>query len=95
MNPDGYTAEGKELTVGFSGGVCADYKATATESGAQVKVTVTETPWPDKICIMIAKEYHKTVQLTSRWAAGRWSARTASRSRWRSPGRGFRRPSSG
>jgi hypothetical protein len=24
---------------------------------------VTETPWPDKVCIMIAKIYHQTVQL--------------------------------
>ncbi|QJT06798.1 hypothetical protein G9272_13450 [Streptomyces asoensis] len=60
---DGYTAEGKELTVSFTGGVCGDYKATATESGGEVKVTVTETPWPDKVCILIAKEYHQTVQL--------------------------------
>ncbi|MFD9393321.1 hypothetical protein ACFWBB_22150 [Streptomyces sp. NPDC060000] len=60
---DGYTAEGKELTVSFTGGVCADYKATAAASGDEVKVTVTETPWPDKICILIAKEYHRTVHL--------------------------------
>ncbi|MDX3577793.1 hypothetical protein PV663_12755 [Streptomyces sp. FL07-04A] len=60
---DGYTAEGRELTVGFTGGVCADYKATATESKDEVKVTVTQTPWPDKVCIMIAKEYHQVVQL--------------------------------
>ncbi|MFH0176879.1 hypothetical protein [Streptomyces cacaoi] len=60
---DGYAVEGKELTVSFTGGVCGDYKATATESGDEVKVTVTETPWPDKVCILIAKEYHQTVQL--------------------------------
>ncbi|MEU1176282.1 hypothetical protein ABZ464_01290 [Streptomyces sp. NPDC005820] len=60
---DGYTAEGKELVVSFTGGVCADYEATAKESGGQVTVTVTETPWPDKVCILIAKEYHRTVQL--------------------------------
>ncbi|MFG2571822.1 hypothetical protein [Streptomyces sp. NPDC048481] len=59
----GYTVEGRELTVGFSGGVCADYKATAVESAGEVKVTVTQTPWPDKVCIMIAKEYHQVVQL--------------------------------
>jgi hypothetical protein len=28
-----------------------------------VKVTVTYTPWPDKVCIMIAKEIQKTVPL--------------------------------
>ncbi|MEH0554929.1 hypothetical protein [Streptomyces sp. B21-101] len=60
---DGYSAEGRELTVGFTGGVCADYKATATESKDAVKITVTQTPWPDKVCIMIAKEYHQVVQL--------------------------------
>ncbi|MGW7166293.1 hypothetical protein ACWGH3_13505 [Streptomyces sp. NPDC054884] len=60
---DGYSAEGRELTVAFTGGVCADYKATATESKDEVRVTVTQTPWPDKVCIMIAKEYHQVVQL--------------------------------
>ncbi|WP_329216496.1 hypothetical protein OG352_11475 [Streptomyces sp. NBC_01485] len=60
---DGYTVEGDALVVSFTGGVCADYKATAAESGGEVKVTVTETPWPDKICIMIAKQFHQTVQL--------------------------------
>ncbi|MCQ9134291.1 hypothetical protein [Streptomyces hilarionis] len=60
---DGYTVEGRELTVAFTGGVCADYKATAVETAGEVKVTVTQTPWPDKVCIMIAKEYHQVVQL--------------------------------
>ncbi|WP_420711927.1 hypothetical protein [Streptomyces sp. MMG1533] len=60
---EGYTAQGTELTVSFTGGVCADYKATASESSGEVTVTVTETPWPDKVCIMIAKVYHQTVQL--------------------------------
>lgn len=60
---DGYTVEGRELIVSYTGGVCGDYKATAVESGDEVKVTVTETPWPDKICILIAKQYHQTVVL--------------------------------
>ncbi|WP_210576200.1 hypothetical protein [Streptomyces sp. GESEQ-4] len=59
----GYTAEGSELTVAFTGGVCADYEATATEDGDKVTVTVTEKPWTGKVCIMIAKEYHRLVQL--------------------------------
>ncbi|MGW1036930.1 hypothetical protein ACWD4Z_32595 [Streptomyces antibioticus] len=63
---DGYTAEGDELVVSFTGGVCGDYAATAVESGGQVKVTVTETPWKDKVCIMIAKEFHETVRLDER-----------------------------
>ncbi|MDQ0580532.1 hypothetical protein [Streptomyces rishiriensis] len=60
---DGYTVEGDELVVSFTGGVCGDYKATATESGDEVKVTVTETPWKGKVCILIAEEYHQTVHL--------------------------------
>ncbi|MEU1517721.1 hypothetical protein ABZ490_37205 [Streptomyces sp. NPDC005811] len=60
---DGYTAEGDELVVSFTGGVCADYAASAKESDGQVTVTVTETPWPDKVCILIAKQYHETVRL--------------------------------
>ncbi|MEV8591832.1 hypothetical protein [Streptomyces sp. NPDC052012] len=63
VDVQGYTAEGGELTVVFSGGVCADYDVRADESGDRVKVTVTETPWPGKVCIMIAKQYQKTVQL--------------------------------
>lgn len=60
---DGYTAEGDELVVGFTGGVCSDYRATAVESGDRVEVTVTETPWPDTVCIKIAKFFHRTVRL--------------------------------
>ncbi|WP_259294422.1 hypothetical protein [Streptomyces canus] len=60
---DGYTAEGNELTVSFTGGVCGDYAAMASESKDEVKVSVTYTPWPDKVCIMIAKEMQKTVPL--------------------------------
>ena len=60
---DGYRAEGAELTVTFTGGVCADYDVKASEKGDEVTVTVTSTPWPDKICIMIAKQFQKTVQL--------------------------------
>ncbi len=60
---DGYTADGKELTVAFTGGVCADYKVTASESEDEVTVRVTETSHPEKVCILIAKIFHKTVQL--------------------------------
>ncbi|MEZ3178431.1 hypothetical protein KYY02_06855 [Streptomyces pimonensis] len=60
---EGYTAEGAELTVTFTGGVCADYEATARADGDRVTVRVTETPWPDKVCILIAKQYQQTVQL--------------------------------
>nr|WSY57989.1 hypothetical protein OG999_38930 [Streptomyces sp. NBC_00886] len=60
---DGYTADGKNLTVTFTGGVCADYKTAALEGSDEVTVAITATPWPDKVCIMIAKIYHQTVQL--------------------------------
>ncbi|MFF3463192.1 hypothetical protein ACWCQN_36420 [Streptomyces sp. NPDC001984] len=65
VHVDGYTAEGRDLTVSFMGGVCADYKASARESADRVTVTVTETPWPDKVCILIAKEYVQTVHLNA------------------------------
>ncbi|MFH8660506.1 hypothetical protein [Streptomyces afghaniensis] len=60
---DGYRAEGSELTVTFTGGVCSDYAVKASESGDEVKVTVTSTSWPGAICIMIAKQFQQTVQL--------------------------------
>ncbi|WP_369270534.1 hypothetical protein AB5J55_11315 [Streptomyces sp. R11] len=60
---DGYTVDGRELTVAFTGGVCADYKVTASESGDEVTVRVTETSQPEKVCILIAKVFHKTVHL--------------------------------
>ncbi|MGW6548583.1 hypothetical protein ACWGBH_37930, partial [Streptomyces massasporeus] len=60
---DGYRAEGAELTVTFTGGVCADYDVKASETGDEVTVSVTSTPWPGKVCIMIAKQFQETVQL--------------------------------
>ncbi|GHD27267.1 hypothetical protein GCM10010313_67180 [Streptomyces violarus] len=60
---DGYRAEGAELTVTFTGGVCADYDVKASEKGGEVTVEVTSTAWPDKVCIMIAKQFQETVRL--------------------------------
>ncbi|WP_345060819.1 hypothetical protein, partial [Streptomyces rameus] len=60
---DAYTADGRTLNVSFFGGVCADYRARAQESGDRVTVTVTETPWPDRVCVLMAVEYVKTVRL--------------------------------
>ncbi|MFE7861245.1 hypothetical protein [Streptomyces sp. NPDC057403] len=60
---EGYIAEDRTLTVSFTGGVCGDYAATASESPEKVTVTVTETPYKNKVCIMIAKEMVRTVQL--------------------------------
>ncbi|MFF9085015.1 hypothetical protein ACF1BE_01055 [Streptomyces sp. NPDC014991] len=58
-----YTADGRTLNLSFSGGVCADYRTSARESGGRVTVKVTETPWPDRVCVLIAREYVKTVRL--------------------------------
>ncbi|WP_077797588.1 hypothetical protein [Streptomyces sp. JHA26] len=63
VSVSGWTAEGTELTVHFTGGVCSDYEATAKEDAGRVTVTVTETPHPDRVCILIAKEYERTVTL--------------------------------
>lgn len=60
---DGYRAEGSELTVTFTGGVCADYDVKADEKRNEVTVTVTSTPWPKAVCIMIAKQFQETVRL--------------------------------
>ncbi|MET8412773.1 hypothetical protein ABZV34_32630 [Streptomyces sp. NPDC005195] len=59
----GYTADGRDLTVSFTGGVCADYSVSASGSADKVTVKVTETPWQGKICILIARVYEKTVRL--------------------------------
>ncbi|WP_330236582.1 hypothetical protein [Streptomyces sp. NBC_00566] len=59
---EGYRAEGRKLTVRFTGGVCAEYRASARESGGRVTVTVTEKPRPGN-CVMIGKEYTRTVSL--------------------------------
>ncbi|MFR9797187.1 hypothetical protein ACL02U_14945 [Streptomyces sp. MS06] len=60
---DGYTATGSELTVAFTGGVCADYAVTARESAQQVTVKVTATTRPGEVCILLAKVFHRTVRL--------------------------------
>ncbi|MEU6802010.1 hypothetical protein [Streptomyces neyagawaensis] len=59
----GYTADGRELTVSFWGGVCSEYKATATEKSGEVTVTVTGTSQPGRVCVMIAKAMERTVRL--------------------------------
>jgi hypothetical protein len=60
---EGYTTEGRELTVSFTGGVCSDYEVTAEEGRGRVTVKVTETAWPDAVCIAIAEIHHRTVRL--------------------------------
>ncbi|MFF3905190.1 hypothetical protein ACFYZJ_04130 [Streptomyces sp. NPDC001848] len=58
-----YTADGRNLTIAYEGGVCADYAASVSEGSDKVTVRVTETPWRGKVCIMIAKVYHETLHL--------------------------------
>ncbi|MET8945576.1 hypothetical protein ABZX30_18790 [Streptomyces sp. NPDC004542] len=59
----GYSATDDDVTVTFEGGVCSDYKASAAEDSGKVTVKVTETRRTDKVCVMIAKVYHRTVHL--------------------------------
>ncbi|WP_326583374.1 hypothetical protein OG889_33040 [Streptomyces sp. NBC_00481] len=59
----GYTVDGDELTVAFWGGVCSDYSASVSEESGEVTVTVTDTPWEGKVCIMIAKVVERTMRL--------------------------------
>ncbi|MFD8915456.1 hypothetical protein [Streptomyces sp. NPDC059575] len=58
-----YSADGRELTVRFMGGVCADHRAAARESAGRVTVSVTEHPRPGKVCVLMAKEFAETVRL--------------------------------
>ncbi|MFJ2826243.1 hypothetical protein ACIPC1_01295 [Streptomyces sp. NPDC087263] len=60
---EGYTADGKELTVSFWGGVCSKYSASASESSDTVTVTVTSTSEPGKVCIMLAEAIDLPVHL--------------------------------
>ncbi|MGW0560987.1 hypothetical protein ACWDZ4_10185 [Streptomyces sp. NPDC003016] len=61
---ESYSADGRELTLHFWGGVCSDYGAKAEEEDGVVKVRITETnPDPGRACIMIAKELTETVAL--------------------------------
>ncbi|MGW7075828.1 hypothetical protein [Streptomyces sp. NPDC054866] len=60
---ESYRADGKSLTVHFWGGVCSDYSASADESKDSVRVKVTETHKKGEVCVMMAKEFTKTVTL--------------------------------
>lgn len=59
-----YTADGRELTVRFWGGVCDDYRVSADESGDEVTIRVTGEPKkPGQQCIKVAKELEEKVTL--------------------------------
>ncbi|MFJ4436350.1 hypothetical protein [Streptomyces sp. NPDC088923] len=61
--PVSYAAAGRELSLRFTGGVCARYRAHAEEKGAQVRVHLTEEKEPGKVCVMIAKDLTRSVTL--------------------------------
>ncbi|MGW2731179.1 hypothetical protein [Streptomyces sp. NPDC001494] len=63
VRPDGYRADGRELSVSFTGGVCSQYRAAAKESAGRVTVTVTERSRPGEMCVAMGKLYAKTVRL--------------------------------
>ncbi|MFC9285063.1 hypothetical protein [Streptomyces collinus] len=71
VRADGYTADGRELTVSFSGGVCTAYSASAKESAGRVTVTVTGRDRPDQVCVAMARQYVKTVRLDAPLGARR------------------------
>ncbi|MFJ8823202.1 hypothetical protein ACIREE_15595 [Streptomyces sp. NPDC102467] len=62
---EGYGADGRTLTLHFSGGVCAKYAASADESGGQVTVRVASTEKKGTVCIQLAKFYTLPVTLDS------------------------------
>ncbi|MFE1956228.1 MULTISPECIES: hypothetical protein [Streptomyces] len=59
----GYEEDGKKLTLHFTGGVCATYRATVDESKDRVSVKVTATQKKGTVCIMMAKFYTLDVTL--------------------------------
>ncbi|MFE5212620.1 hypothetical protein [Streptomyces sp. NPDC056600] len=59
----GYRAEDGRLTVAFEAGVCSDFTVRTEEKEGRVEVTVLDRPWPERVCIMIAKTHHRTVEL--------------------------------
>ncbi|WP_460108923.1 hypothetical protein [Streptomyces sp. YKOK-J1] len=63
VKADGYRADGRELSVRFTGGVCSQYRAAAKESAGRVTVTVTERSRKGEMCVAMGKLYAKTVRL--------------------------------
>lgn len=61
---NGYLVSGDTLTLTFWGGVCDTYRASASESGSQVRVTVTATAKkPGAVCALIARSENEKVVL--------------------------------
>ncbi|MEV0846903.1 hypothetical protein AB0J21_13685 [Streptomyces sp. NPDC049954] len=63
VRPQSYTADGRRLTVRFTGGVCASYRAFAHEEKGRVRVSVVEHSRPGKVCVLLAEELSRTVTL--------------------------------
>lgn len=63
VRPQSYVADGRRLTVRFTGGVCASYRASAHEEKGRVRVSVVERSRPGKVCVLLAEELSRTVTL--------------------------------
>ena len=64
MPVDGYQATGSTLVLSYTGGLCDTYKASAAESGSQVRVSLIATPKPKgTMCPMIIKTFTLKVTL--------------------------------
>ncbi|MFI9116314.1 hypothetical protein [Streptomyces venezuelae] len=57
--------DGRELAVTFWGGVCSTYTVQAEERPDRVTVRIVEKSDPERVCIMVAKDFTKTVTLGS------------------------------
>ncbi|MFD9048315.1 hypothetical protein [Streptomyces zaomyceticus] len=55
--------DGRQLAVTFWGGVCSTYTVKAEERPDRVTVRIVEKSDPERVCIMIAKDFTKTVTL--------------------------------
>ncbi|MFE9247627.1 hypothetical protein [Streptomyces sp. NPDC007088] len=63
VRPQSYAADGRRLTVRFTGGACASYRAVAHEEKSRVRVSVVERGRPGKVCVLLARELSRTVTL--------------------------------
>ncbi|EDY45988.1 large membrane protein [Streptomyces sp. SPB074] len=61
--PVSYAVAGRKLSLRFTGGVCARYRAHAEEGGGRVRVHLTEEKEPGKVCVLMAKELTRSVTL--------------------------------
>ncbi|MFH9721710.1 hypothetical protein ACH4M4_01915 [Streptomyces sp. NPDC017254] len=57
--------DGRQLAVTFWGGVCSTYTVKAEERPDRVTVRIIEKSDPERVCVMIAKDFTKTVTLAS------------------------------